>query len=86
MEGFMPRYTDRQLIDLSHALYDNKFQGLALTVLWWNSCPPPKGYYPIMERPVKDMPLYINDEDEGVRIIATERLKWRASCHSIPLS
>ena len=78
----MPRYTKEDLYTIARALYLKGFIGLANTVAWWHSdernqrkCQ--SRDYTIMKSPLKDMPLYLSDESESIRVIAVERLKLR---------
>ena len=80
----MPRYTQDYLITLAEALYRKGFIALANSVRWWNSeryirknSPHRSRLENIMRSPLKEMPLYISDESESIKIIATERLKLR---------
>jgi hypothetical protein len=82
----MPRYSTETLRAIAIALDDAGYIGLATTIYWWNNenvverhlkarGPKESLCFKVMRSPIDDMPLYINNEDETVRIIATERLR-----------
>lgn len=71
----MPKYEQEHLTAIAQALASRHFNGLANTVLWWNQDAMFKSRFRIMRRPLKEMPLYVSNDDEGVRIVAAARLK-----------
>lgn len=78
----MPRYTNDQLRFIAIALNKQGWTGAANSVYWWNATYNyiPKAF-PIMLKPLAEMPLYISDEDECTRIIAIARLAYKKGTH-----
>jgi hypothetical protein len=77
----MPQYSRTQLEAISHALREKGYDGMSNEVWWWNEHTR-RVYrehvgYRAMYRPLKEMPLFIEDEIESNRIIAEVRLKGR---------
>ena len=82
----MPRYTKDQLGVIARALKEKNYEGAANTIWWWRNTMHPlssrdrkyhRETFPIMTKPIAQMPLYINDNDECTRIIATARLSYK---------
>lgn len=78
----MPKYSKEELRHIAIALGEAGYKGLANTIYWWNSSPSKglaKHYldYKVMTRPKRDMPLFLHDHDEAIRVIAAARLSYK---------
>ena len=74
----MPRYSVRELNDIAQALRDAHYNGIANNVVWWST--ERRSYIHketmrAMYRPLKEMPLFLEDEFLTNRIIAQARMK-----------
>lgn len=74
----MPRFTVLELKEIARALREKGYDGLANIITWWDfrgTYEMKSAEYIVMRRPLKEMPLFIKDESEGIRTIAIMRLK-----------
>lgn len=76
----MPQYTNTQLSVIAAALEKKGYAGTANEIWWWNSLSRPLtkrlcNEFQVMIRPLKDMPLYIEDNKIIYKIIALTRLQ-----------